>query len=348
MRDITRLLISAVITLLLLCCASPKNYDVQVNSSRGEVWVTMHSPTMGIATLGQVNFDGFTLEKVEEDIFDGIRHNFFYDGNYDVYVVLQSKNGYGNYSNVDTVKVSTLNGAEVKKYASYKYFIGKANLSAAFPWNRMETQAESCVTDSCATDSAAAIFQDNESLDMIFSGVDENESSYQGTDIGVMIGEYLSRIGNGQYNVDFGLFNSNASLYQTDYDTGEYDDLGPFGVEYIGIYSIGGMRLRNTPSRKCRMMLLGPHAGADIMVVEVGSYNDNYEDRIIKSLADAVSGVKLKSEGGYQTKYEMFKAGNGYLLVEIVYGGSAAYMTIYVSGDKSIIDECMKRNYIDS
>lgn len=345
MRDITtRLLILVVNTLLLLCCASPKNYDVQVNSFSGEVWATMHSPTMGIVTLGQVNFDGFTLENVEEDIFDGIRHNFFYDGNYDVYVVLQSKDGYGNYNNVDTVKVSTLNGAEVKKYASYKYFMGKANLSAAFPWNRMETQAESCVTDSVAEISQLTC----DALDEALNKKDENESSYQGTDIGVMIGEYLSQIGNGQYNADFGLFNSNASLYQSDYDSGEYDDLGPFGVEYIGKYSIGGMRLSNSPSRKCRMILLGPHAGADIMVVEVGSYNDNYEDRIIKSLADAVSGVKLKSEGGYPTKYEMFKAGNGYLLVEIVCGASATYMTIYVSGDKSIIDECMKRNYVDS
>ena len=102
--------------------------------------------------------------------------------------------------------------------------------------------------------------------------------------------------------------------------------------------------MSNSPSRKCRMILLGPHAGADVMVVEVGSYNDNYEDRIIKSLADAVSGVKLRSEGGYPIKYEMFKAGYGYLLVEIVCGGSATYMTIYVSGDKSIIEECMKRN----
>ena len=229
MRGIFCFFILVVITLFLLCCISSKNYDVQVDSSNGEVWATMHSPTMGIVTLGQVDFDGFTLEEVEEEIFDGIRHNFFYDGNYDVYVVLQCKDEYGNYYNRDTVKVSTLNGAEVKKYASYKYFIGKANLSAAFPWNRMETQAESCVTDSVAEISQLTCEALDEALNKL-NKKDENESSYQGTDIGVMIGEYLSRIGNGQYNVDFGLFNSNASLYQTDYDSGEYDGLFPFGV----------------------------------------------------------------------------------------------------------------------
>jgi hypothetical protein len=95
----------------------------------------MHSPTIGIVGINKVGYDGFTLEEVEEEIFDGIRRKGF-NGDYNVYVTLQYKDDHGNYYNGDRVKVSTLNGADVKEYASYSYFRGNAHLYAAFPWNR--------------------------------------------------------------------------------------------------------------------------------------------------------------------------------------------------------------------
>jgi hypothetical protein len=144
----------ATIAIMLSSCQS-KNYKVQI--SEGDVSVTMHSPTIGIVGINKVGYDGFTLEEVEEEIFDGIRrkgfngdynvyvtlqykddHGNYYNGDrdYNVYVTLQYKDDHGNYYNGDRVKVSTLNGADVKEYASYSYFRGNAHLYAAFPWNR--------------------------------------------------------------------------------------------------------------------------------------------------------------------------------------------------------------------
>jgi hypothetical protein len=122
----------ATIAIMLSSCQS-KNYKVQI--SEGDVSVTMHSPTIGIVGINKVGYDGFTLEEVEEEIFDGIRRKGF-NGDYNVYVTLQYKDDHGNYYNGDRVKVSTLNGADVKEYASYSYFRGNAHLYAAFPWNR--------------------------------------------------------------------------------------------------------------------------------------------------------------------------------------------------------------------
>jgi hypothetical protein len=122
----------ATIAIMLSSCQS-KNYKVQI--SEGDVSVTMHSPTIGIVGINEVGYDGFTLEEVEEEIFDGIRRKGF-NGDYNVYVTLQYKDDHGNYYNGDRVKVSTLNGADVKEYASYSYFRGNAHLYAAFPWNR--------------------------------------------------------------------------------------------------------------------------------------------------------------------------------------------------------------------
>lgn len=125
-------LVMATIAIMLSSCQS-KNYKVQI--SEGDVSVTMHSPTIGIVGINKVGYDGFTLEEVEEEIFDGIRRKGF-NGDYNVYVTLQYKDDHGNYYNGDRVKVSTLNGADVKEYASYSYFRGNAHLYAAFPWNR--------------------------------------------------------------------------------------------------------------------------------------------------------------------------------------------------------------------
>ena len=121
---------------MLLASCKPKNYDVQVCSSsyNGEVVVTMHCPRIGVADINEVSYDGFSLEEVEKEIYDEIR-SASYDGDYDVYVILQFKDNHGNYYDGNRVKVSTLNGADVKEYASYSYFNGKAQLHMAFPWN---------------------------------------------------------------------------------------------------------------------------------------------------------------------------------------------------------------------
>ena len=130
-----------VVATFLLTSCEPKNYKVQVcsSSSDGDVWVTMECPSIGIAGWNEVAYDGFTLEEVEEELFDKIRSDS-YNGDYEVWVIFPRIDDHGNDCEGDTIWVSTLNGADVKSYASYSYFKGKARLSDSFPWNRKTYQ----------------------------------------------------------------------------------------------------------------------------------------------------------------------------------------------------------------
>lgn len=167
----------------------------------------------------------------------------------------------------------------------------------------------------------------------------EVQKSYVGTDIGEMIKEYLTESNNGEYCVDFGLFSSNSSLKQMEDNGGEYDDYGSFGAIYRGKFSIGGTTLSNSPTRECNMYLKGPHAGAMIMIVSVGSFNDNYEEQIRNSLARALAGKKLETYNQYPVRDDLYRLGNGYMLIHLDCGASAEYMTIYVSSERNNLQE---------
>lgn len=124
------LLLCSVVT--LLCSCEEKNYSVDVTD--GTIRVKMHSPSIGIVGINQISYDGFTYEEVEKEVFDKIR-NRSYDGYYSVIVTLEFKDSYGNYYDGTSVTVTSLNGAEVKRYASYGYFRGSSHIADAFPWN---------------------------------------------------------------------------------------------------------------------------------------------------------------------------------------------------------------------
>ena len=94
----------------------------------------MHSPSMGIVEFNKIAYDGFTYEEVEKEVFDKIRKRS-YNGYYSVIVTLEFLDSYGNYYEGTPVTVSSLNGADVKRYASYRYFRGSSHISDAFPWN---------------------------------------------------------------------------------------------------------------------------------------------------------------------------------------------------------------------
>lgn len=124
------LLIVTLCLLTVLYSCKEKNYDVSVSGS--SVYVTMHALSKGMITWGQVSLDGYTKEDVEKEIFNKIRSNN-YDGNYDVYVTVKYMDSHGNYSSDgNMVKVSTLNGADVKQYSNYSNFHGKAHLENAY------------------------------------------------------------------------------------------------------------------------------------------------------------------------------------------------------------------------
>lgn len=115
------------------CSGSNKNYRVAFED--GSIYITMKSPSIGISGINEVSFDGFTPEEIEKYIFDEIRKRS-YSGDYNVFITLQFKDSYGNYyDSKERVKVSILNGNDVKKYASFGYFKGKVSIDKSYPWN---------------------------------------------------------------------------------------------------------------------------------------------------------------------------------------------------------------------
>lgn len=129
---------------IVSCNSNTKNYSVMVKN--GSVVIRMHCPTIGLVGINQVGYDGFTYEEVEKSIFDEIR-NSSYNGDYTVSVILQYRDSYGNFSTEDTTVVSILNGEDVKRYASYSYFNGNANIAKAYPWNRTEEKTAKSVVN---------------------------------------------------------------------------------------------------------------------------------------------------------------------------------------------------------
>jgi hypothetical protein len=132
MKKILSILLILFCITTLFCSCEKKNYSVKITD--GTVNVKMRCPTKGIVGINQVGYEGFTYEEVEETVFDKIR-NRDYDGDYTVVVTLEFKDAYGNYYDGPAVTVSHLNGADTKRYASYRYFRGSSNIYKAFPWN---------------------------------------------------------------------------------------------------------------------------------------------------------------------------------------------------------------------
>lgn len=133
-RFIGMALIAIVMCVNFASCSSfKKNYRVAIED--GSIYITMKSPSIGISGINEVSFDGFTPEEIEKDVFDEIRKRS-YSGDYDVFIILQFKDSYGNYyDSKEKVKVSTLNGNDVKKYAGFGYFRGKVSIDKSYPWN---------------------------------------------------------------------------------------------------------------------------------------------------------------------------------------------------------------------
>lgn len=121
-----------VICLFFFDSCGAKNYEVSVVN--GKVEVVMKAPSIGAAGFNEVAFDGFTLEEIEEEIFDEIQ-DAKYGGDYEVYVTLRFKNRYGRLYERESVKVCTLDAMDVKKYVNYSYFRGNIPFENAFQWN---------------------------------------------------------------------------------------------------------------------------------------------------------------------------------------------------------------------
>lgn len=132
MKNRVTFFLTACLSIILLSSFGSKNYSVSVTD--GTVVVKMHSPTRGMAGVDRISYDGFTYDDVEKAVFDGIRRRS-YNGNYTITVILQFKDSYGRYYDGPPVNVGTLNGSQVKQYASFKNFSGSTQIYRAFPWN---------------------------------------------------------------------------------------------------------------------------------------------------------------------------------------------------------------------
>lgn len=104
----------------------------------------------------------------------------------------------------------------------------KQSATANQPNNR---NVDTAISENVVAATSAAPKEDDRKNETLQAEV---QKSYQGTDIGEMIKEFLSESNNGEYGVDFGLFSSNSSLKQMEDNGGEYDNYGSFGAIYRG------------------------------------------------------------------------------------------------------------------
>ena len=118
-----KLIIGKIIVCLLIigCSNSPKNYNIKYDEH--DITIIIPMPTIGTAGIGQTTYDGFTLEDIEQDIFNELRDNK-YKGNYDLNLTIKFKDKYGNYSKNETYPLNSINADDIKKYAAYNYFRG--------------------------------------------------------------------------------------------------------------------------------------------------------------------------------------------------------------------------------
>ncbi len=177
MRSLNILIVACCILLLYSC--KRKNYNVEIQD--GQIYVTMHCPTMGIVGINQVSFDGFTYEEVEKEVFDEIRGRS-YDGLYTITVIIQFLDKYGNYYNGTPIQVTTLSASEVKKYASYNFFRGQTYIEKSFPWNRVEKKQNSTIYPTTSLETAHTTASSNLSLSNNSSYNAHQEDNIQGFD----------------------------------------------------------------------------------------------------------------------------------------------------------------------
>ena len=137
---------------------------------------------------------------------------------------------------------------------------------------------------------------------------------------------------------DFGIFSDNSMLSVSDVDVDQLNtDYGMIGYSYSGKLTSSGTYLTNAPNRMCSILLQGPRAGAEIMVVNCGEINDNLQDSFRTSISSALGGRLLSKNENYPLYSYLYKCTNGYVLFSFTSGASAMFMTIYASANKSTL-----------
>ncbi len=173
---------------------------------------------------------------------------------------------------------------------------------------------------------------------------EQKPQAYIGTDVGTLINLFLTQCDGGKYMADFGIFSDNSMLSGSDVDVDQLNtDYGMIGYAYYGKLTSSGTYLTNAPNRMCSILLQGPRAGADIMVVNCGEINDNLQDSFRSSISSGVGGRLLSKSKGYSTYNYLYKCPNGYVLFNFTLGASAEFMTIYATASKSTMTDIMNQ-----
>jgi hypothetical protein len=118
--------LSIILFLLLNTSCSifkSKNYDITYDNNN--ITITIPMPTFGLVNINDVDYDGFTLEDIEKELYDDFTCLFSTkSGTYNIELVIKYRDMYGKFSSGSTIELGSIDAEEVRKYESYKYFRG--------------------------------------------------------------------------------------------------------------------------------------------------------------------------------------------------------------------------------
>lgn len=121
MTKISRIIFLVFIISTLVACYHGRNYKIDFEDQN--IVITIPSPSIGVSARDEISYDGFTLEEVEEDIFNDLRRPWR-SGTYKMKLIIKYKNEYGEYSDKKNILLGNISAEKVKRYVDYSYFIG--------------------------------------------------------------------------------------------------------------------------------------------------------------------------------------------------------------------------------
>ena len=162
----------------------------------------------------------------------------------------------------------------------------------------------------------------------------DNSGSYTGNDMAKLIKIYLEESDNGQYAVDYNIFDNNTSLREID-----ADDLGlrnyPFTKAYETTLTLSGQPF-GLKGTKWNVLLMGSRAGATLMQIGSNQIDDRKMEQMNSLLKRSISGNLIEhQESSLYYNYSLYNVNKGYVLLCYEISATMVAAVVYVSGSRN-------------
>lgn len=173
-------------------------------------------------------------------------------------------------------------------------------------------------------------------------------STSGGADVGYLIRTFLKASKDPTYGIPYDLYRGNRSLtVNEDEDPSRYDSEWTSVYAYKGKLTANGRYLNvNGLYKTWNIVLSGPHSGAILLELNSASEIDDRQQTQMKNMVvkSVPCNTLQKHKNGSSFDAYLYSAKNGYVMIYFNWGASAAWMTIYASGDWSEIIRVWNKN----